>query len=243
MLQAHDPPNESSASTLSLKERQRQEREQLILQATAELLVESGYHDTSLDEIASRVGISKGAIYLHFASKEDLVFALLERNMRLFYQTLDDALSGAATPREKLLAVVKAYTTMNRHAHRLRAAIFESPEFMGRLTERHGDLAAMWNALGDKLSAVLDEGKATGEFDATVPTPVLLNIVRSVFTMHANPHLSETDQLSPNEVAWHLTRFLLKGIAPGDMPPVPETGAHTHEQPPGCGDRDGGADR
>ncbi|MFL5699301.1 MAG: helix-turn-helix domain-containing protein, partial [Ktedonobacteraceae bacterium] len=58
----------------TLKERQRQEREALILQAAEEVLIEKGYHEMSMDEIAARVGISKGTVYLHFASKEDLVF-------------------------------------------------------------------------------------------------------------------------------------------------------------------------
>src|SRR5581483_8243141 len=70
-------PGKPALPTLSLKERQRQEREQLILRAARELLMERGYHDMSIDEIAERVGISKGTVYLHFASKEDLVLALL----------------------------------------------------------------------------------------------------------------------------------------------------------------------
>ena len=48
----------------SLKEKQRQEREALILQAAEEVLMEKGYHETSIDEIAARVGIAKGTVYL-----------------------------------------------------------------------------------------------------------------------------------------------------------------------------------
>ena len=42
----------------SLKEKQRQEREELILQAAEEVLAEKGYYETSIDEIAARVGIA-----------------------------------------------------------------------------------------------------------------------------------------------------------------------------------------
>ncbi len=65
----------------SLKERQRQERAALILQAAEEVLAEKGYHETSMDEIAARVGVAKGTVYLHFPSKEDLVFALFEQEL------------------------------------------------------------------------------------------------------------------------------------------------------------------
>ena len=55
----------------SLKDRQREERERLILEAAEELLAEKGYHEMSIDEIAARVGVSKGTVYLHFSSKEE----------------------------------------------------------------------------------------------------------------------------------------------------------------------------
>ena len=61
------------ARTGSLKERQREERAALILRAASDLLIEKGYHDASMDEIAARAGISKGALYLHFAGKEALL--------------------------------------------------------------------------------------------------------------------------------------------------------------------------
>ncbi len=61
----------AKTAPLSLKERQRREREELILQVAEEVLLEKGYYEASIDEIAARVGIAKGTVYLHFASKED----------------------------------------------------------------------------------------------------------------------------------------------------------------------------
>src|SRR5450759_1771466 len=77
----------------SLKEKQRQEREALILQAAEEVLMEKGYHETSIDEIASRVGIAKGTVYLHFARKEDLVIALFERDLEKFLQLVETTIA------------------------------------------------------------------------------------------------------------------------------------------------------
>ena len=45
----------------SLKEKQRKEREELILQAAEEVFQEKGYYETSMDEIAARVGYRDGA--------------------------------------------------------------------------------------------------------------------------------------------------------------------------------------
>jgi AcrR family transcriptional regulator len=43
--------------------------------------VASGYHATSLDQIAADAGYTKGAVYSNFASKEDLFFAVYERRV------------------------------------------------------------------------------------------------------------------------------------------------------------------
>jgi AcrR family transcriptional regulator len=56
-------------------------REERILDAAERLIVHYGYDKTTVAEIASQAGVSKGAIYLHFESKEALMEALLLRAM------------------------------------------------------------------------------------------------------------------------------------------------------------------
>lgn len=63
-----------------------QEREEAILDAAAELFVRFGYDKTSISEIAEQAGISKGAIYLAFESKDDLFESLLLRESFRFSQ-------------------------------------------------------------------------------------------------------------------------------------------------------------
>lgn len=57
------------------------EREARILQAAATLIVHYGYDKTTVADIAEEAGISKGAVYLHFESKEALFQTLLEREI------------------------------------------------------------------------------------------------------------------------------------------------------------------
>lgn len=95
-------PKQPTAVPRSLKERQREERKELILQAAEAMLVARGYHETSIDEIAAQVGIAKGTVYLHFPSKEDLVVALVERELLTFLQTADQAVDQATSARSQL---------------------------------------------------------------------------------------------------------------------------------------------
>src|SRR5678816_1392731 len=53
-----------------------------LIEAAAQVIGEKGYERTSLEEVASRAGMSRGAIYGHFASKEELLLAFVERHWR-----------------------------------------------------------------------------------------------------------------------------------------------------------------
>src|SRR5438270_13684813 len=97
--------------TTSLKEKQRHEREELIIQAAEEVLQEKGYYETSMDEIAARVGIAKGTIYTHFPGKEELVLAIFKRDMQAFLQGIDGVIEAEPTPRARLEALLRfSYT-------------------------------------------------------------------------------------------------------------------------------------
>jgi AcrR family transcriptional regulator len=61
---------------LTQAERRAQTRAKL-LKAAGAIFARRGYHDATLDEIAERAGLSKGALYYNFASNEDLFLALL----------------------------------------------------------------------------------------------------------------------------------------------------------------------
>jgi AcrR family transcriptional regulator len=59
-------------------------REQRILDAAADLFVRYGYNKTTVSDIAREAGVSKGAIYLHFESKEQLFESLLLRALETY---------------------------------------------------------------------------------------------------------------------------------------------------------------
>lgn len=89
-----------------------------ILDAAAQLFLRKGYEKTTLQDIISATGLSKGAVYHHFASKEAILEQVCERisqenAVRLCAIRDDPALSG----RQKLQAIyVSALTHQNQTA-------------------------------------------------------------------------------------------------------------------------------
>jgi AcrR family transcriptional regulator len=200
---------------LSLRERQRRERADLILQAAEEVLTEKGYHDTSIDEIASRVGIAKGTVYLHFPSKEDLVFALFERELDTFLHTVDHTVAQEGmSPRAKLEIILRSmYQGLLGKRIQLLLELYTSMDIRKDLLERKMHVHDRMERVSTQISALLEEGKAVGEFDSTIPTPVMLTAFFSLLSLRGYKRLVVDGQMSPEELVTYLERIYFKGIA------------------------------
>ena len=88
-----------------------------ILDTAERLFVEKGYDRASLQDIIRATGLSKGAIYHHFASKEDIFYAVCDRigqrNEAVLSQVRD---APGLTGLEKLRAIFKASLQPERQA-------------------------------------------------------------------------------------------------------------------------------
>ncbi len=71
-----------------------EDRKQRILAAAADLLVHYGYDKTTVSDIARSAGVSKGAIYLHFDTKDDLFEALLIEELTAYNKRWLDLLES-----------------------------------------------------------------------------------------------------------------------------------------------------
>ena len=198
----------------SLKEKQRQEREDLILQAAEDVLAEKGYHDTSMDEIAARVGVAKGTVYLHFASKGDLVFALLEREMQRLLQFVEHTASLPLTARARLESILQEmYRGMLGKRARLLIALYTSPDVRKDLPQKKEYVHNIWNQLSARITTVLEEGKAAGELEPSLPTPVLLGTFFSLLSPWGYERLIREEQIPPEELVKHIAHIYFQGIA------------------------------
>jgi AcrR family transcriptional regulator len=85
------------------------DRREAILDAALEEFSVNGFHETSLEGVADRAGISKALIYEHFRSKRDLHEALLGRYVHELLERTITAIATAAPPEERLRAGADAF--------------------------------------------------------------------------------------------------------------------------------------
>lgn len=142
--------------------------------AAIQLFVEKGITATTIRDIAGAVGLSEGALYRHFSSKEQLVWQLFERNYVEFAGRLLTLAEGESTARAKLGAMIRGFC----RAHD------ENPQlFRFLLFVQHGELeklAADTPTPVEAVRTVISNGIASGEIpqqDADLATALVFGTV------------------------------------------------------------------
>ena len=77
------------------RERRLEHTRSLLLDAAEEVFAEKGFTTATLDDIAYAAGYTKGAIYKHFAAKEDLFLAVSDRYWRRYFDNFAEVMSSA----------------------------------------------------------------------------------------------------------------------------------------------------
>jgi len=177
-------------ATISRKQREIAAREQLMLDAARGILVEGGYLGLSMDRVAEATEYAKGTVYLHFASKEDLIAALTIETANIRASMFERAAAFDGLSRERMTAVGVAdqlFVDLNPDHFRT-----EQICSMDSITEKVSAerLAAMHQA-GDRCMAVMativKDAVAAGELktsDAISP----MQMVYGLWTMAVGHH-------------------------------------------------------
>lgn len=136
-----------------------------ILQAALDAFMHHGYHSTTMDDIATQSGTSKGTLYWYFDSKEDL----LESAVRALFESAfgEEALSALDAydlAADKLRALVQSMVAFIREADGVFNLLLE---FWASSSERE-QAADLWMDLlvqyKDLVTRIIEEGVASGEF-------------------------------------------------------------------------------
>ena len=83
--------------TQQRREQEKQARKNEIIEAALQLFSEKSFHEVTMDEIAIRVGLSKGTVYLYFENKDDLFFSIIKEKSTSFLERLRAAIQPELT--------------------------------------------------------------------------------------------------------------------------------------------------
>jgi len=85
---------------------------QEILRAAARLFQQRGYDATSMNDVAAALKLSKGGLYHHFQSKDEILFDLMNHAMDITEQKVIVPLRAIADPEERLRSLIRLHVAV-----------------------------------------------------------------------------------------------------------------------------------
>ena len=137
-------------------------RSELTRQA-ARLFAQKGYHGTSVGDIAEALGVQKGSLYSHIASKEDLLYETLAEGAAAFHASLD-AIPDDATPVEKIRLALRGHLRVV--AEQLDVATVFVQEWRYLQGVRREEFVAERRRYEERIRELLREGRDLGDLRA-----------------------------------------------------------------------------
>ena len=144
---------------------QKAHRPAQILDAAFEEFVAKGFVATRVEDVAERIGVTKGTIYLYFPTKEELFSAMIEHISSPLEELLRDAGELKGTCRQRLRSLLHLFyetVSQDRRARELiRFVIAEGSRFPQAIEAHRMEFI---DPLLARTQSLLDEGVASGEF-------------------------------------------------------------------------------
>jgi AcrR family transcriptional regulator len=103
-----------AAPAVSRKAEQSGRTREALLSKSLRLVAERGFSKTSIDHIAQAAGVTKGAMYWHFESKDELFHAILDRIRERWQQVVHRPVSARQAPTERLAQLFASYADLFR---------------------------------------------------------------------------------------------------------------------------------
>ena len=176
--------------TLARKDRERAAREELILDHASRLLLRDGYQNLNLDELAEAIEYSKGTIYLHFETKEDLALAIATRIARHRAEMFERASKFTGNTRERMRAIGFAccqFAVQHRDYFSIEMTL-KSNSFWEKASEEHRRLhGVVAGRMFQTVNAIAQEAVTSGDLPAGTRSP---EVTLSLISITCGSHIT-----------------------------------------------------
>lgn len=196
-------------------------RKQDIVAMAAECFMEKGYHATSVDDVARRLGCTKGRIYHHYASKTDLFFAVHREGMARLFEAVEPAARAPGDGLAVLTAMLLAHARAMMDHHALETVVAQgvqvhrfgptTPDQRRTLDELIASRDAFEGLFKRQLAAARAEG-TLADLDLSVTVKVLLGALQwSIYWYRPD---ADDSPAARDALAEKMVRPLVEGLRP-----------------------------
>ena len=152
-------------------------RREQIIQAAAKLFREYGFNGTSIEDIAKHVNLTKGGIYNHIESKEELLYEIITRGIRQFLPALRDIKGSQGDLMDKFRRAVYSNVFMLATYHDLISVFLQDKKSLSR--QHYLKYLGFRDEVESIFKEMIDQGMNEGVFrkaDVTLTTFAILGM-------------------------------------------------------------------
>lgn len=183
-----------------------------LIRAAADVFARRGYAAASMSDILSQASVTKGALYFHFRSKEDLAHAIFAEDLR--FAKMDGPSSGS--PLQDLINASHAFATAIQTDSVARASVRLAVE----LTFAEGEEPPGYGTWERGVTTLLERAEALGELAPGISPKSAANVIVGSFTglQLVSEAKSHRTDLHTTLVAWW--EVLMVGLASAAVAPT-----------------------
>ncbi|MCC3767077.1 TetR/AcrR family transcriptional regulator [Streptomyces sp. UNOC14_S4] len=133
----------------------------LVIAAVA-AFAERGYHATTTRDIAGRAGMSPAALYIHYRTKEELLYRISGVGHRLALEILRRESGRDGTPAERLAAAVRAFVRWHAEHHTTARVVQYELQALGE--EHYAEIVGLRRETDATVRGIVEDGVAAGDF-------------------------------------------------------------------------------
>ncbi|WP_030168206.1 TetR/AcrR family transcriptional regulator [Spirillospora albida] len=144
-----------------------------LLAVATRMFAEKGYENTSVQEIVDAAGVTKGAMYHYFGSKDDLLYEIYHRLLGMQMLRLERIADGPGTAEQRLrAAAADVLNTSFRYLDDF-TVFFRSTHLLS--AERREAVRAERRRYHERFRALVEEGQRAGAFRTRTPADIAVH--------------------------------------------------------------------
>jgi AcrR family transcriptional regulator len=181
-----------------------------LLSVATRLFARHGFESTSVQDIVDAAGVTKGAMYHYYGSKDDLLFEVYHRLLTMQTEHLDEIAAGPGTPEERLRAAAADVVQTSLDNLDDLIVFFRSLHMLPE--DKQAQVRAERRRYQDKFRTLVDEGVAAGTFRSDISSDIVVHFFLSVVNQLGS-WFKPDGSLSPVQVGDLFTELLIGGLA------------------------------
>lgn len=181
-----------------------------LLNVATRLFARHGFESTSVQDIVDAAGVTKGAMYHYYGSKDDLLYEVYHQVLTMQTSHLEEIAAGPGSPEERLRAAATDVIETSLDNLDDMIVFFRSLHMLPE--DKQAQIRAERRYYHDKFRALVDEGVAAGTFRADIPADIVVHYFLSVVNQLGS-WFRPDGTLSPAQVGQLFTDLLIGGLA------------------------------